>query len=686
MGKVSKSFKKFAASGKLKKTIQARRKHKETVKKINSRKAGKARPDAAHADEDEDVNDEDVSEQGDVPRNKGMSVDEFLSGGFMNMDVDGAEENAESQDEEDAEQDEDNDDDDAASFASVDDLEDEGEAHFMELSNLAEKDPEFYKYLQENDRELLEFDPSADDIEIDSDEEGADKEEMEAPTIPPLTKKIIREWQKSLLEHRSLRSLRKLLLAFRSAVHSKQDDRNSIWSIESSSVYDKLVSTTLTYTPMVLQHHIPYKSLPDGKFKPPPQSPKFKALQKMILSYFYNVVHLLSQLSDEDQLRLALTESAKIIPYVLSGRKAVKLYLKQCLQLWSATTSSDNTRVAAFMAVMQLATSTDEAVLDTVLKSTYLSLVRSCKSTNAHTLPAINLMKNTASEVFCLDHTASYQHAFGYIRQLAIHLRNSMKVKTKESYKQVYNWQYVHCIDFWCIVLARTCQDEDGELRALIYPLVQVSLGAIRLMTNSRSYPFHLHVLRSLVHLTQRTRTFIPLAPYIVPILVNTLGISKAKPSTLKPLDLEVQIRAPHQYLNTRVYTEGVVEEAAHLLVEWLAAPAVLGSIAFPEVVVPVRVALRKALKKCHSAKDAAGVKTLLERVEESARVIEQRRAGVTFAPANMERVADWERELAQKMGELPISKYAVLQRRKLEQRRKMARKAMEGDAEIIDQ
>jgi len=40
-------------------------------------------------------------------------------------------------------------------------------------------------------------------------------------------------------------------------------------------------------------------------------------------------------------------------------------------------------------------------------------------------------MKNSASEVFCMDHAAAYQHAFGYIRQLAIHLRNSMKVKTK---------------------------------------------------------------------------------------------------------------------------------------------------------------------------------------------------------------------------------------------------------------
>lgn len=48
-------------------------------------------------------------------------------------------------------------------------------------------------------------------------------------------------------------------------------------------------------------------------------------------------------------------------------------------------------------------------------------------------MPAINLMKNSASEIFSMDHAAAYQLAFGYIRQLAIHLRNSMKIKTKVS-------------------------------------------------------------------------------------------------------------------------------------------------------------------------------------------------------------------------------------------------------------
>ena len=66
-------------------------------------------------------------------------------------------------------------------------------------------------------------------------------------------------------------------------------------------------------------------------------------------------------------------------------------------------------------------------------QNTYLTLVRSCKSTSPHTLPAINLMKNSASELYTIDHASAYPHALGYIRQLAILLRNSMKVKSKVS-------------------------------------------------------------------------------------------------------------------------------------------------------------------------------------------------------------------------------------------------------------
>ncbi|EIM84277.1 Noc2-domain-containing protein [Stereum hirsutum FP-91666 SS1] len=710
--KGAKATRKFAASGQLKKQIQARHKHQQLKKNIERRKGGKAGRGASGygkgrgEDGEEDDGDEDRDAKGKSKKAK-MSVDDILGGSFMAEDDDeegGIDSDSEMDEAEDEEGEEDDDDD--QSFASVDALDEDGATHLDELSKLAEKDPEFYKYLQENDRELLDFDPNAVDQDSDEEAEGEDADmDVEEDKAPVLTSQILKKWQKALLEQRSLRALRKLLIAFRAAAHMNEEDQVLAWTIDSASVYSKLITTALRYTPIILSHHVPYKTLPNGKMKAPAQSHKLKTLQKLILSYFHNVMHVISQLSEPEMVKLAVTESSKLLPYVVSSRKTVKLYLRSCLELWS--TAEDTVRIAAFLAIRKLASATDESILDMVLKSTYLTLIRSSKSTGPHTLPSINLMKNSASEIFCMDHGAAYQHAFGYIRQLAIHLRNSMKIKSKESFKQVYNWQFVHSIDFWAHVLARACDVQsltESPLKPLIYPLVQVATGAIRLMSNSRCYPFHFHLLRSLIHLSSHTNTYIPLAPHLLPILTSLLAPSstKLKSSTLRPLPFETTIRAPQQYIHTKVYHEGLADEATFLLAEWLCCPAVGGSVAFPEVVVPLTVVLRKALKvsrnmssaggpggkgkKGGNAKEAGIVKGLVERIEENAKWVEKKREGVSFAPNQTGEVEGWERDLREKIGEGPLGKYLKVLTKAREKRAKLIEKAREGEDEILNE
>lgn len=686
-----KSTKKFVTSGRLKKTIETRKKHQQLHKKIQGRRGTRGKGKQRQpVDSDGGSDEEERAEKKSSSKTTGMSVDDFLGAKFMDDEGSG-QEDSHSGDEDESEGDVE----DGQSFASIDDLEDEGTAHALQLSNLAEKDPEFYKYLQENDRELLEFDPSRmeEDDDEDNDEQHEDAE-TEGARLPILTIEVLRRWQKALLEHRSLRALRKLHIAFRSAVYMNEDGQVLTWAIDNSTIYSKLITTALKFTPLVLEHHVPYKTLPNGKFKPPTQSPKQRATQKLILSYFNNVTHLIPQLIDNEMIRIALVESSKVLPYIITSRKAVKTYLKRCLELWS--TAEDSVRMAAFLALRKLASASDDAILDTVLKKTYLEFVRSSKSTNIHRLPFINFIKNSASELFCIDHATAYQHAFGYIRQLGIHLRNSMKAKTKEAYKQVYNWQYVHCVDFWSLVLRRACnaqtvaeRGEESELKPLIYPLVQVSLGAIKLISNTRSFPFHLHIVRSMSYLSQHTKTFIPLTPYVVPIIASSLAFKKPKPSTLRPLDFDVNIRAPSEYLKTRVYIEGLVDEAVFVLAEWLASAPVQGSIAFPEIVVPVIVSLRKGLKSMKGAskgvpgKEFGLVKGLIERVEESAKWVEQNRKNVKFGPGQMADVEKWESEL--KTEGTPLTKYVQAQRKAREKRKRLVDKAARGEDEVIE-
>jgi nucleolar complex protein 2 len=159
-----------------------------------------------------------------------------------------------------------------------------------------------------------------------------------------------------------------------------------------------------------------------------------------------------------------------------------------------------------------------------------------------------------------------------------------------------------------------------------------------------------------------------------LPILTAVLSSTKSKASTLRPLDLETTLRAPQQYLHTHVYAENIAHEAAFLTAEWLSVRAVHGSIAFPELVVPIVASLRRALKAARSgAKVSAGVKTLVERVEESARWMSQRRAGVAFAPGNTAAVGRWEADL--ELDDAPLVKYTRVLRKTREKQRKLVEK-----------
>jgi nucleolar complex protein 2 len=314
-------------------------------------------------------------------------------------------------------------------------------------------------------------------------------------------------------------------------------------------------------------------------------------------------------------------------------------------------------------------------------------------------------MKNSASEIYAADHSTAYQHAFKYIRQLAILLRQSIKVQTKvrvkfhitfrndlcripqDAYKQVYNWQYVHCVDFWSLVLARACGaeansergGEASELAPLVYPLVQVTTGAIKLISNSRSYPYHFHLIKSLIHLIRHTHIYVPLAPYLLPIITSTLCTGKPKPSTLRPLDMEVNIRAPQQLLRTRVYEEGLIEEATYLLGDYLATKPIMGSVAFPEVITPIVVTLRRALKTGKTSggsaksKEIGMVKNLVERVEESAKVTEKQRLNIKFGPGDTKEVDEWEGRL--NIEDAPLWKYMKVLKKAREKKRKLVEK-----------
>ncbi|KAJ5764872.1 hypothetical protein N7520_004431 [Penicillium odoratum] len=556
----------------------------------------------------------------------------------------------------------------------------EFDEHKDQLQSLKEKDPEFYKYLKENDAELLDFGDQGDMAEIDelseseaAEEEGPakkkkkskkqDEEEEEEKVVDnTLTIPMVKKWQKLMEEQFSVRAMRQTVLAFRAAATVNDPEAgDQKYTISDPNVYHQVLVTALNTVPKTLAHHLPVKEAAGGKVKVSLDSKKFKTLTPLIKSHTSSVHQLLMNLTDAQTLKLTISSMEPMLPYLLQFRKVLKTLIKTVVSIWSDVSTADATRITAFLLLRRLMTMGDPGIKEAVLKATYEGVVKGSRNTTVHTIAGVNLMKNSAAEIWGIDQNVSYTTGFTFIRQLAMHLRNSTRHTSKESYKTIYNWQYVHSLDFWSRVLSQHCDGlveaqagKQSALRPLIYPVVQITLGAMRLIPTAQYFPLRFQMARALLRISRATGTYIPLASSLLEVLTSAEMRKSPRAGTLKPLDFNTAIRAPKSYLRSRVYQDGVGEQVAELLSEFF----VLWSkhIAFPELSVPVVVSLKRWLKQVSArnggnknAKINQMILLLVQKVEANARWIEERRLNVSFTPRNRTEVenflkdVDWE-------------------------------------------
>lgn len=199
-----------------------------------------------------------------------------------------------------------------------------------------------------------------------------------------------------------------------------------------------------------------------------------------------------------------------------------KSLIKQLIHLWGTT--DDYVRVLAFFCILRITTSQPKTILDTVLKSMYLTFVKNSKFVNLKALAPINFMRRSLVEMYALDVDVSYQHVFLYIRQLAIHLRNAITVKKKENTQAVYNWQFVNSLRLWGNLLASTYNKP--TMKQLLYPFVQVCLGTIKLVPTAQYYPLRFHILDILINFSKETGVFVPILPFILEVSDDFQNVS----------------------------------------------------------------------------------------------------------------------------------------------------------------
>jgi len=314
-------------------------------------------------------------------------------------------------------------------------------------------------------------------------------------------------------------------------------------------------------------------------------------MKKCVKSLISNIIHFVDNLTEPSMIIFILKCTEKILYYFAPFPKIARLFLKKLLNYWGS--DNDSVRVISYLNIRNLAIKIPFPFINDCLKGLYLTYVKNVKFTNAKTLGLINFLSNCVVDLYGLDFTSSYQHAFVYIREVAVHLRTAYNSKTSESHESIYNWQIFNSVRAWVKLLAS--YPEQNELKLLIFPLVQIIQGIIGLVPTPRYYPLRFLCLGLLNELDKAYAgsVYFNSASYLLEIFNGPLfNKSKIKPYSGKPIQMNIILKAPENIINTKSYQGSVLTEAHDKLLEYLTNYS--NSISFPELVLPIVLNLKK--------------------------------------------------------------------------------------------
>ena len=702
MAKTSKATKKFNKKH-LKKTLEKRNKAKEYKRRIGNKKAlreekAKNRANGRSAKDGEVFDDMDLEKyfekKVEVPSDKTKKRSKLGKKSKEEEKSKGEESELEIESESDSK----------AGSDAESDSEAEMEMDKQDLEDLKKEDPEFYKYLKDNDKDLLDFNPVNPMDMVSSDEDDEDKEEAEREKKDKdkektqleveVTIEMVKSWEKNMMQEKpSIKGIKQAAMAFKAAVNS-ETDREYRYKVSSGPVFNLLMMVVLKKLPLAIERLSPYKKDARGSRKLGSTSKKLNGrICTIVKLHSTSLLELLDGISKTEMAILVLQSTQELFPYIMSWRKILKILINSVVQVW-ASSGDFETQVAAFAFLNNVSHEYPKAVLEISLRSMYSGFVKNCRRTNVHTIPSINFQKNSMAELYGEDESLGYRVGFENIRQLAIHLRESVDNPTKESYKAVYNWQVCNALDFWSRMLCLRCNPEaelkssvkkgrksgtESPLRQLIYPLVQVTIGTIRLVPSAQFFPLRFYLVRSLIRLSQATGVFIPLFPLISEILTSSVFTKKPRASSLAAVDFDSCIKVNKAYIGTRVYQSGVCDEFIELCAEFFA--LYCKSIAFPELITPPVIYLRRFRKrKGGNLKFSKQLGTLIDKLNANAKYIESRRATVQYGPSNTQEVSKFLQDV--EWEKTPLGAYVKTQREVKEAKMKILRDSLEKEEE----
>jgi len=342
-------------------------------------------------------------------------------------------------------------------------------------------------------------------------------------------------------------------------------------------------------------------------------------------------------------------------------------YVRRCCSLW-ATGKAQNVRLLAFLFVrnsasMVMHSPEGKDKQGPQLEGLLRQVIRNFAEVAGYgyswkSLSTFRFMENCIIELLRLEDATAYRLGYVCLRQLALILRNaclaaskggsgegSEKAKKKKAYaaqqsQVLISWAFVRSISLWTRAVGAV-----PALRPLAYPLSMIIMGAIKhKLTSLQHFPFVYHCLFSLSRLGSSLEAFVPISSHLLKamdVLIQAIDKTykkggkgsekKTLDSSVKAPELEIVLRLSEAQLGSSLALETVGNSLCFLFIDHLG--LLSQSPAFPEIVAPVMMHLRKFSKHCRSEPLRRQLKNLVEKAETTADAVRAKRDLLTEAP-----------------------------------------------------
>ncbi|CDF36030.1 unnamed protein product [Chondrus crispus] len=363
----------------------------------------------------------------------------------------------------------------------------------------------------------------------------------------------------------------------------------------------------------------------------PSESGRWMNLQRVFQSYVFHMLSLCDVVTDPATSRFLMKRLEKLVPYTRENKVLLKKIVKVAIRVWSADAlhMSEPSRLRAYLLLNKLAHGPGNA--EVVLRSCCAAYASSIANVcNPRTLPTIQFAATCIVELFSIDMGASYSTAFANLREIAISLRAVMVSKQeKEEVERIHNWSFINRLRLWSMVLGK--YGAEDELKPLIYPYVQVSLGVMRVYATPRTFPLRFHVASYLSDVIAQTGTYIPLAPHLLSLLRCSELRKKPVHGNSKALEWRSVLRVSNDVIKTKPFVSGVIDGVVFQLAKFFA--TISKHVSFPEISHMAEVALRKFAKEVVVQEWKEKIMGLVEKLHQTSDAITEARAKADFSP-----------------------------------------------------